>query len=193
MTNKKWLCNWDTRDRPYKLTFWLYWQYKETGRGGGYILELIYKNAERTNWKQVEKKASFTACWLGKLQLACTSPRFIFIGHKNVFDEQDWLQFFCKLNSLKVHLPVGQVACEQALLGRPGVRGWGREEGKEICLPRRQSAPRALARGLSGKLRTGSTTRIAKFTSPGLSDATIFARCLLDCTVQSLKRNFVQG
>ena len=99
----------------------------------------------------------------------------------------------CNLNSLKVHLPVGQVACEQALLGRPGVRGWGREEGKEICLPRRQSAPRELARGLSGKLRTGSTTRIAKFTSPGLSDAKGYRTLSIRLHCSVFKKEFRSG
>ena len=46
---------------------------------------------------QGSKKVSFTAH--GKLYLACTSPKVISTSLKKKIDEQDWLQFFCNLNS----------------------------------------------------------------------------------------------
>ena len=53
------------------------------------------------NQLMLERKVCFTACFGGKLKLACTSPRV------KIFDEQNWLQFFCNLNSSKkLHLPV---------------------------------------------------------------------------------------
>ena len=59
---------------------------------------------------QGAKKVSFTACYLGKLQLACTSPQIISTSPKTLFDQQDSLQSFCNLNfPKKQHLPVGQV------------------------------------------------------------------------------------
>ena len=46
-------------------------------------------------WIQGTKKVSYTACHSGKLQLACTSPRVIFITKPpQKFDGQDWLLFF---------------------------------------------------------------------------------------------------
>ena len=49
---------------------------------------------------QGAKKVSFTACHSSKLYLACSSPKVISTRLKKI-DEQDWLQFFCNLNSPK--------------------------------------------------------------------------------------------
>ena len=49
---------------------------------------------------QGAKKVSFTACYSGKLYLACISLKAI-LTTPNFFYEWDLLQFFCNLNSQK--------------------------------------------------------------------------------------------
>ena len=82
----------------------------------GYDLQLHLRYRNSTQWnKETEikycsytkmflrykgaRKVSFTACHSGKLYLACTSPRVLSTSLKKNIDEQDWLQFFCNLNS----------------------------------------------------------------------------------------------
>ena len=54
----------------------------------------------RLYFVQGAKKVSFTACYSGKLYLACTSLKAI-LTTPNFFYEWDLVQFFCNLNSPK--------------------------------------------------------------------------------------------
>ena len=46
-------------------------------------------------WLQGATKVSFTAYHSGKLELVRTRPKVISNSQKKIFDEQDWLRFFC--------------------------------------------------------------------------------------------------
>ena len=61
----------------------------------------MYKDSTIALWMQGAKKVIFTACHLGKLRLAFTSPNIISTSPKNVLMSRLISQFFCNLNSSK--------------------------------------------------------------------------------------------